>query len=369
MAEAIERAVKIKTPGEVLVPINNWAAFGGSKEVIIWMPIAEVAGVIKEVVALRKEIINDVYQITGLSDIMRGETDARETLGAQNLKAQFGSSRIKDKQLEMVRIARDLVVICSEIITEKFADETIIEMSQTQVPTKQIQQFQVKQLQGQIQQIMAQGQSPQIQQMRQQNPQQLQQMAQQAQAQVDEKQKRLKKSPIDLTSTRYLHFYGTTALNALSSTSKPTRPSSLMRKAEKEARTEFTSVLGTVLPQLAQMIATEPGTADFCGQVLKFITAPFRAGRQLDGAIDDLAELMKTKGDQPRGDDPTTSTNKTAIQIEQIKQQTEKQKNDAMNQLKAQELQMKDQHEKMKIASAEKNEASRYHVKAEGRRS
>jgi hypothetical protein len=354
LAEAIERAVKIKTPGEVLVPINNWAAFGGSKEVIIWMPIAEVAGVIKEVVALRKQVIDDVYQITGLSDIMRGETDARETLGAQNLKAQFGSSRIKDKQLEMVRIARDLVVICSEIITEKFADDTIIQMSQTQVPTKAIQLFQVNQLKGKLQQIMAQAQSPQVQQIRQQDPQQLQQMAQQAGVQADQIQGQIEEVTNKPNLDQVLGFLRDNRAKCFVLDIETDSTIIIDEKAEKEARTEFTSVLGTVLPQLAQMIATEPQTADFCGQVLKFITAPFRAGRQLDGAIDDLAEMMKTKGEQPRGDDPTTATNKTAIQIEQIKQQTEKEKNQTMNQLKAQELQMKDQHEKMKIASQEK---------------
>jgi hypothetical protein len=358
LAEAIERAVKIKTPGEVLVPINNWAAFGGSKEVIIWLPIAEVAGVIKEVVTLRKEVINDVYQITGLSDIMRGETDARETLGAQNLKAQFGSSRIKDKQMEMVRIARDLVSISCDIICSKFDDETIIGMSQTQVPSKEIQQFQVQQLQEQIQQIMAQGQSPQFQQMRQQNPQQLQQMAQQAQQQVNQLQEQIEELTNKPNLDQVLTFLRDNRAKCFVLDIETDSTIIIDEKAEKEARTEFTGVLGTVLPQLSQMIATEPATADFCGQILKFITAPFRAGRQLDGAIDDLAELMKDKGDRPRGDDPQTAaakdTNKTAIQIEQIKQQTEKQKNDAMNQLKAQELAMKDQHEKMKIASQEK---------------
>ena len=39
LADAIETAIKIKTPGRVLVPISNWAAFGGTKEIIIWLPI------------------------------------------------------------------------------------------------------------------------------------------------------------------------------------------------------------------------------------------------------------------------------------------------------------------------------------------
>ena len=98
IADAVETAVKISNPGRVLVPINNWAAFGGSKEVIIWMPIDIIAQTVTTLIATRKQIIEDIYQITGLSDIMRGATDARETLGAQKLKSDFGSSRIKDAQ-------------------------------------------------------------------------------------------------------------------------------------------------------------------------------------------------------------------------------------------------------------------------------
>ena len=92
LAEAIETAIKINTPGVVMVPISNWAAFGGSKETIIWMPIETIAATITQLVAVRKQTIDDIYQITGLSDIMRGATDARETLGAQQLKTQFGST-------------------------------------------------------------------------------------------------------------------------------------------------------------------------------------------------------------------------------------------------------------------------------------
>ena len=39
LADAIQAAVQTNTPGRMLVPISNWAAFGGIKEVIIWLPI------------------------------------------------------------------------------------------------------------------------------------------------------------------------------------------------------------------------------------------------------------------------------------------------------------------------------------------
>ncbi len=41
--------------------------FGGTKEVIIWLPIDMIATTITALVALRKQVIEDIYQIMGLS--------------------------------------------------------------------------------------------------------------------------------------------------------------------------------------------------------------------------------------------------------------------------------------------------------------
>jgi hypothetical protein len=127
-------------------------------------------------------------------------------------------------------------------------------------------------------------------------------------------------------------------------------------REEKEQRGEFLGMLSTLLPQLMQMIAAEPKTGEFAGELLKFAVAPYRAGRSLDGSIDELVELAKSKGDQPRGDDPTTATNKTALQIESLKQSTIKERNQADVQLKIQDLQLTDKHKTMELASREKIE-------------
>jgi len=362
IAEAVETAVKIKNPGRVLVPINNWAAFGGSKEVIIWMPIDIIAQTITTLITTRKQVIEDVYQITGLSDIMRGSTDARETLGAQQLKSQFGSSRIKDKQLEMVRVARDLTVIVSEITTEKFATQTLVEMAQMQIPTQAAQQQQAMSIQQQIAGILQKAQqasaAPGAQQMMQQNPEQVQQIVQQVQQQVAQLGMQIQKITAEPNLEQVLGFLRDNRVKCFTLDIQTDSTIMVDEKAEKEASVEFLGVLGTLLPQLMQLIAAEPKTVDFAGEVLKFATAPYRAGRQLDGAIDELVEQMKAKGDQPRGDDPTTATNKTMLQIEQLKQETIKEKNQAENQFKMIELQLKDRHEQMKIASAEKIKAA-----------
>ena len=136
IADAVQTAVKIKTPGRLLVPISNWAAFGGSKEVIIWMPIDMIATDDHGVGGAAQADDRGHLPDQGLADIMRGATDPSETLGAQQLKTPVRLTRIRDKQQEMVRMARDLVEITAEIITEEFDPVTIIEMSQTQLPTR-----------------------------------------------------------------------------------------------------------------------------------------------------------------------------------------------------------------------------------------
>jgi hypothetical protein len=362
IADAIETAMKIHNPGQVLVPISNWAAFGQSKEVILWMPIETIAQCIAQILVARKQVIDDIYQITGLSDIMRGATDARETLGAQQLKSQFGSSRIKDKQMEMVRVARDMVVIASEILTQKFDPATIVEMSQTQLPRQRDQQQQVMQLTQQMRMLQNQASNviamPQVRQMAQQNPEQAQQVQQQVQQQMQQLQQQIDKLSEQANLDQVLTFLKDARAKAFTLDIETDSTIFIDEKAEKEARNEFTGVLGTLIPQLMQLLAAEPGAAELCGDILKFTIAPYRVGRTLDGSIDEAVERLKLKGDQPRGDDPTTATNKTALQIEQLKQQRQGEKDKADLTLKAQELQMKDQHEKMKIASNERIKAA-----------
>jgi hypothetical protein len=352
IADAIETAIKIKTPGRLLVPISNWAAFGGSKEVILWLPIDMIAQTITGLVALRKQVIDDVYQIMGLSDIMRGATDPNETLGAQELKTQYGSVRIRDKQQEVVRLARDLVEITSEIITEKFDPVTIIEMSQTQLPTKRMVEQQVTQIQAQTQQIQMQLQqaqqmlqaNPQAQQMAQQNPQQVQQIMAQGQQLMAQGQQQIQVLLAKPTIDQVLTFLKDNRSKSFVLDIETDSTIMADENGEKQRRSEFVGVLSQLLPQLAQMISTQPQTAEFCGELLKFATAPFRAGRSLDGAVDTLVEQMKSQGPQQQPQNP-------AVQVAQMKLEYQKQKDAQDAQLKQAELATKTQNTQAQIQS------------------
>jgi hypothetical protein len=354
MADAIETAIKIKTPGRILVPISNWAAFGTSKEVIVWLPIDQIVAAITGLVTLRKQVIEDIYQIMGLADIMRGATDPNETLGAQQLKSEYGSKRIKDKQQELVRMARDLVEISLDIITDKFDPVTIIEMSQTQLPTQAMVQQKIvevqKQMAGQqsqIQQLMA---NPQVQQMAQKNPEQAQQVAQQAQKSQEAAVQTINQLREKPTIEQVLKFLKDKRAKSFILDIETDSTIMADEQAEKQQRTEFVGMLGSLLPQLSQMIAAEPKTAEFCGELLKFATAPFRAGRSLDGTVDELVEQMKMKGtDQPPN--PQMEAVKSNEKIEMAKIQQKQQTDKETIRLKQQELVDKQTQHDQKLAN------------------
>lgn len=85
LGDAIESALAQTTNDKVLIGISNWAAFGGgaAKDSIVWLPTDMVATTIVQCVELRRQMIEDVYQIVGISDIQRGASEAEETASAQ----------------------------------------------------------------------------------------------------------------------------------------------------------------------------------------------------------------------------------------------------------------------------------------------
>lgn len=122
-------------------PITNaevWAAHGGIEKAIAFWPIERFATVLKELYVARDQSKQAIYEITGISDIVRGASKASETLGAQEIKTQWGSLRIQKAQRAMERCARDLFVMMSEIIPDKFTTETLEKMTSIQLkPTEQ----------------------------------------------------------------------------------------------------------------------------------------------------------------------------------------------------------------------------------------
>lgn len=307
IGDAIEAAVKSVDRGQVMIPVSNWAAFGNGapKDAIVWLPIEIIAQTVQALVELRRQIIDDVYQITGLSDIMRGSTEKEETATAQQLKAQYGSVRIRDKQAELVRIARDLERIAAEIMAEKFDPETLLAMSQMEIPTgkqiaeqvKAIQANAAKQFQDQVQQAVS---NPQVAQEAQSNPQaaeqKLDELRQQIMGQAQEQIEKLKQTPTLEQVIGFLRDNRVRPFVLDIETDSTIQPD---ENAEKQRRTEFMQVLGSTIRELGALVQAQPQAAKFAGEALKFAVAPFRAGRELEASIEEFADQMARVASNP----------------------------------------------------------------------
>ena len=111
-----------------LIPVADWMAFidkGGLDGLISWVPIEQFAKVLQILEQQRAVKIQEIYELTGVSDIMRGATDPRETAKAQNLKANFGNKRLQTKQDTCQRFFRDIYRLKAEIISEHFDPQTL----------------------------------------------------------------------------------------------------------------------------------------------------------------------------------------------------------------------------------------------------
>jgi hypothetical protein len=141
--EGVKRLLSEGT-SNTLIPVSNWAVFGekgGLKGVVDFLPLDMVVGALNTLYQSREQIKAVIYEITGIADILRGQSNANETLGAQQIKANYAGLRIRYLQMDVARFARDLIRLKSQIICEFFSDDTIIQMSGAQQFSEQDQPY------------------------------------------------------------------------------------------------------------------------------------------------------------------------------------------------------------------------------------
>lgn len=113
-----------------LIPVDNWAMFaerGGLKGVVDWLPLEAVIQAIQQLNLAREAIKQQIYELTGISDIVRGSTRASETLGAQELKAKFASVRIQTRQSQVACFASQILQIKAEMMLKHMQMDTILQ--------------------------------------------------------------------------------------------------------------------------------------------------------------------------------------------------------------------------------------------------
>jgi hypothetical protein len=157
----------LKKPDNTLMAAEAVAALqqGQSLEKSIWlMPLEKLIAVLQQLYVNRQQIQSVIHQITGIADIMRGDSAASETLGAQKMKESWGTMRLKRMQKEVQRFTKETFRIQAEIAANHFQIETLAAMTGLKLPRqaeKEQAQMAVQQFQMQQQQMPQQpGQPP-----------------------------------------------------------------------------------------------------------------------------------------------------------------------------------------------------------------
>lgn len=130
--------------------LNNW----------IWLvPIEKIAQVVQQLYIQREQVKRVIYEVTGISDIIRGSTVASETATAQNIKNQWGTQRLKKMQKRVQRYVRDYLRLVAEVMCKHYGPETWATMTGVQLP-KPEEKEQAQQLMAMAQQQPQQPQQP-----------------------------------------------------------------------------------------------------------------------------------------------------------------------------------------------------------------
>lgn len=126
-----------------LTPVQNaqqWANAGGLESAMAFVPVEPIAKVLTQLYAARESCKQTIDEITGISDIIRGNTAASETATAQQIKANYASVRLQKMQKEVQRYCRDLLRLAAEVTAEKFGRDTLSSMTELQLPTEEQKQ-------------------------------------------------------------------------------------------------------------------------------------------------------------------------------------------------------------------------------------
>jgi hypothetical protein len=280
-----------------LIPVKNWGAFAekqGMQGAINLVDIAPIASALQMAYQAMDQVKGQIYEIMGIADIQRGQTDPNETLGAQIIKSNNAAGRLKTMQHAVVDFATELLSIKAQIICNHFTDDTIVKISGAMQLSPQDQQL-IPQALGLLRNEAA------------------------------------KNFRVEVTSDSMI-FQD--------------------EMQEKQDRMEFLQAMGGFFQQAIPMATAVPETTPMLMEMLKFAVTAFKAGKGLEGIIDETADKFREQAQQAQGQPkpPTPEVQKLQMQmqIEQAKMQADQAQTQANMQFEQQKMQMQMELEKAK---------------------
>ena len=282
-----------------LVPIDNWAMFGdkGAAGQLEFLPLKEVAETLLAVTRMREQVKQDLYEITGLSDVMRGSSDPGETLGAQQLKGQYGTLRLKHSIGEVQRFARDTMRIIGEIIAEHFAPETIRDIAGMDLPTRD----EVEEARAAVEEI--DGREEKLAQL---EPEQAQQIKSQVKAPSVSEMEKIRDVADDVPFEDAIALLRDQGHRSFRLDIETDSTIAIDEAADKKERTEYLNAAANFMKVSAEMGSQVPEYIPVLGKMMMFGLRGFKAGRRLEddfeGAIEAIQRRIDKTADQPQED-------------------------------------------------------------------
>jgi hypothetical protein len=281
-----------------LIPVDSWAAFsekGGVKGTIDFLPLDQTVMALQQCYQAREQAKQVVYDVTGLSDIIRGSSVASETATAQQIKGQYASMRLKRMQMDVAVFASELLRIKAQLMCDLYSPENLIQMSGIMGTDDGVYAEQAIQLM---------------------------------------KSEPARSFRIEVASDSLVE---------------------MDEAAEKQSRTEFMTAFGMTMRDALPMVQQAPEMAPLIGEVLQFVVRTFKGGRSLEAALETTIEKMNAPK-EPQGPSPEQQQAEAMQQMEQAKmqqaQQSEQMKMQATMQAEQMKLQASQQLEQMKSQMA-----------------
>lgn len=286
-----------------LIPVEQWAVHaekGGLKGVVDYMPIDMVANVLIQLYQARDKIKQDIYEITGISDIIRGATKANETATAQQIKGQYATLRLNSMQKDIDRFTRECVRLVVEIVAENFSEKMLGEISGFKLLT-----------QAQKQQVV---------------------MMQQMQQPVPQEVLSLLDKP---TWEEVITVMREDAQRSFKIDVQTDSTIKAEQEAEKAARIEFLTAAGSFIREAVQVPI--PELQPLLMEMLKFGVSGFKAGREIEGEFNKAAKALEQKRAQPPVEAGVSEEQKMMAEMDSKRQIEEMklQSNERIEQMKA----------------------------------
>ncbi len=265
--------------------------------VVQFLPIAEIAKVLIGLYDARDRTKATLYEVSGISDILRGSVDPREKLGQSRMKSQHAGQRIETKKRVIETFARDLIRMKAEIICEHYDPERIRALSGFDY-------------------------MPQVIQLRQSDPNAVEQVFARALSLLRDEKTRGFRVEIETNST------------VLADDAE-----------EKEQRIEFLKATGEFLGQSLPVMKEAPEMAPILSQMLLFAVRSFRSGRQLEGVFEETIQRLQQGQGQPGESERQAQVQgeqqQQSAQIRQAEMQAKMAQLQATTQSKANDAQLK----------------------------